>query len=84
MGPACWLWDYLRRSGGSGFLLPLSGGADSSAVATIVGVMCHLVMEAIEEGNERVLADARRVLGKRDEPGYRWAEGRGVALRAMR
>lgn len=31
MGPACWMWDYLRRSGASGFLLPLSGGADSSS-----------------------------------------------------
>lgn len=26
LGPACWLWDYLRRSGQAGFLLPLSGG----------------------------------------------------------
>lgn len=26
LGPACWLWDYLRRSGMSGFFLPLSGG----------------------------------------------------------
>ena len=26
LGPACWLWDYLRRSGISGFFLPLSGG----------------------------------------------------------
>jgi hypothetical protein len=34
-GPACWLWDYLRRSGASGFMLPLSGGADSSSVAAI-------------------------------------------------
>lgn len=47
-GPACWLWDYLRRSGASGFLLPLSGGADSSAVAAIVGSMCQLVVEAIQ------------------------------------
>lgn len=31
MGPACWLWDYLRRSGASGYFLPLSGGADSSS-----------------------------------------------------
>lgn len=31
LGPACWMWDYLRRSGASGFLLPLSGGADSSS-----------------------------------------------------
>ena len=26
LGPACWLWDYLRRSGQAGFFLPLSGG----------------------------------------------------------
>ena len=26
LGPACWLWDHLRRSGMSGFFLPLSGG----------------------------------------------------------
>lgn len=25
LGPACWLWDYLRRSGATGFFLPLSG-----------------------------------------------------------
>ena len=45
LGPACWLWDYLRRSGASGFLLPLSGGADSSSVAAIVGCMCQLVVK---------------------------------------
>jgi len=42
-GPACWLWDYLRRSGQSGFFLPLSGGVDSSSVACMVFSMCHLV-----------------------------------------
>lgn len=26
LGPACWLWDYLRRSSQAGFFLPLSGG----------------------------------------------------------
>lgn len=46
-GPACWLWDYLRRSGASGFLLPLSGGADSASVAAIVGCMCQMIMENI-------------------------------------
>ena len=43
-GPACWLWDYLRRSGAGGFFLPLSGGADSSSTASLVGVMCILVV----------------------------------------
>ncbi|KAI3720785.1 hypothetical protein L2E82_31779 [Cichorium intybus] len=47
-GPGCWLWDYLRRSGASGFLLPLFGGADSSSVAGIVGCMYQLVVKVIE------------------------------------
>lgn len=60
LGPACWLWDYLRRSGAAGFLLPLSGGADSSSVATIVGAMCHLVLEAAHH-DPQVAADVRKV-----------------------
>ena len=43
LGPACWLWDYLRRSGQGGFFLPLSGGVDSSSTAVIVYSMCNLV-----------------------------------------
>jgi NAD+ synthase (glutamine-hydrolysing) len=46
-GPSAWLWDYLRRSGMGGFMLPLSGGADSAAVAGIVGVMCRRVAEQL-------------------------------------
>lgn len=77
-GPACWLWDYLRRSGASGFFLPLSGGADSSSTAAIVGCMCQLVLQAIQTGaapgpphthgvapagrDGAVLADLRRVV----------------------
>ena len=64
LGPACWLWDYLRRSGASGFFLPLSGGADSSSVAAIVGTMCHLVTEAAQAGDENVLKDLRRMAGE--------------------
>lgn len=33
------LWDYLRRSGSAGFVVSLSGGADSAAVATLVHLM---------------------------------------------
>ena len=62
LGPACWLWDYLRRSGASGYLLPLSGGADSSAVCTIVGAMCHLAFEeATQKKNAQVLQDLKRI-----------------------
>eukprot|EP00184_Porphyridium_aerugineum_P004850 CAMPEP_0184700890 /NCGR_PEP_ID=MMETSP0313-20130426/16648_1 /TAXON_ID=2792 /ORGANISM="Porphyridium aerugineum, Strain SAG 1380-2" /LENGTH=788 /DNA_ID=CAMNT_0027160733 /DNA_START=314 /DNA_END=2680 /DNA_ORIENTATION=- len=64
LGPACWLWDYLRRSSLRGFLLPLSGGADSSATAALVGSMCLLVFEAIQMGKLNVLEDLRRITRK--------------------
>lgn len=62
-GPACWLWDYLRRSGMSGFFIPLSGGADSASVAVQVGMMCQMLLAEIEKGNETVLQDVRRMVG---------------------
>ena len=46
-GPALWLWDYLRRSGARGFFLPLSGGSDSAAVASIVASMSKHVFISI-------------------------------------
>ncbi|XP_076012303.1 glutamine-dependent NAD(+) synthetase [Genypterus blacodes] len=63
LGPACWLWDYLRRSGQAGFLLPLSGGVDSSSTACIVHSMCVLVYQAIQDGNIQVMEDVCRVVG---------------------
>ncbi|XP_033996891.1 glutamine-dependent NAD(+) synthetase isoform X3 [Trematomus bernacchii] len=64
LGPACWLWDYLRRSGQAGFLLPLSGGVDSSSTACIVYSMCVLICQAIQDGKSQVLEDVRRVVGE--------------------
>ncbi|KAJ4150695.1 hypothetical protein LMH87_011432 [Akanthomyces muscarius] len=61
LGPACWLWDYLRRSGASGFQLALSGGIDSCATATIVYSMCRLAIAAAKEGNKQVIADMKRI-----------------------
>lgn len=52
------------RSGASGFLLPLSGGADSSSVAAIVGCMAQMVCQAAAAGDEQVLADAIRCGGR--------------------
>ncbi|TGZ84253.1 glutamine-dependent NAD(+) synthetase with GAT domain-containing protein [Ascodesmis nigricans] len=65
LGPACWLWDYLRRCGGvAGYFLPLSGGIDSCATATIVHSMCRLVIADCEKGHQQVIADARRICGE--------------------
>ncbi|XP_075156272.1 NAD synthetase [Haematobia irritans] len=62
MGPACWLWDYLRRSGQGGFFLPLSGGVDSSSSATIVHSMCRMIVNAVQSGDHQVLHDIRKIL----------------------
>ena len=52
MGPACWLWDYLRRSKQGGFFLPLSGGIDSCSTACIVYSMCWLIhMQVANKSN---------------------------------
>ena len=58
-GPACWMWDYLRRSGARGFVLPLSGGADSACTAAMVGLMCQMVVEGmgISEGGAAAADD---------------------------
>jgi len=61
-GPACWLWDYLRRSGSSGYFVPISGGADSSSTVALVGSMCQLVVKSVSKGNQQTLADIREVL----------------------
>lgn len=79
-GPACWLWDYLRRTGLGGYFLPLSGGADSSSTAAIVGNMCQLVFEQTEKvknnkckddldkwNAELTLKDVRALCGKDDK-----------------
>uniref|UniRef100_A0A6A7G1H9 Glutamine-dependent NAD(+) synthetase n=4 Tax=Hirondellea gigas TaxID=1518452 RepID=A0A6A7G1H9_9CRUS len=65
-GPACWLWDYLRRSGQGGFLLALSGGMDSSSTATIVYSMCSLIVKAVTNGEQQVLDDVRRIVSQKE------------------
>lgn len=67
LGPACWLWDYLRRCNGTGYFLPLSGGIDSCATAMIVYSMCNLVVKESKEGNQQVLNDLRRITRSEDD-----------------
>ena len=47
---------------------PLSGGIDSCATSVIVYSMCRLVVSAMNEGNEQVILDAKRIAGKADDP----------------
>ncbi|CAL5871294.1 uncharacterized protein PFLUO_LOCUS5544 [Penicillium psychrofluorescens] len=67
LGPACWLWDYLRRCGAAGFFLPLSGGIDSCSTAIIVHSMCREVLKAVKEGNGQVIKDVRRLCAKPED-----------------
>jgi NAD+ synthase (glutamine-hydrolysing) len=69
-GPACWLWDYLRRSGASGFFLPLSGGADSSSTLTITWMMCKIVCDAAAKGEQQVIDDVRRITQEPKDSAY--------------
>lgn len=67
LGPACWLWDYLRRSKMGGYFLPLSGGIDSASTATIVGSMCTLVYKDFSKGEKQVQKDLRFLTGKPED-----------------
>lgn len=59
--PALWVWDYLRRSGARGLFLPLSGGQDSTGVAAVVCSMANILMKEINNGNQQVLDELRRI-----------------------
>ncbi|XP_043267559.1 glutamine-dependent NAD(+) synthetase isoform X3 [Venturia canescens] len=63
MAPACWLWDYLRRSCQGGFFLPLSGGVDSSSTACMVYSMCTIVVDAVKAGDAQALMDVQKIVG---------------------
>jgi len=41
------LFDYLRKSYSNGFVVSLSGGADSAAVATLCALMVHIGLEEL-------------------------------------
>lgn len=70
-GPACYLWDYLRRAKQAGFFLPLSGGIDSCATAVIVHSMTRLVLEAIKSGdNPQVLKDLHQICGEEEDSSW--------------
>ncbi|PQE18176.1 hypothetical protein CJF30_00009344 [Rutstroemia sp. NJR-2017a BBW] len=70
-GPACYLWDYLRRAKQAGYFLPLSGGIDSCATAIIIHSMTRLVHQAIQSNtNPQVLKDLHTICG--EEEGSTW------------
>ncbi|WP_018968916.1 nitrilase-related carbon-nitrogen hydrolase [Rubritalea marina] len=47
------LFDYLRKSYSQGFVVSLSGGADSSAVASLVAIAMQLALDELGEAGVR-------------------------------
>ncbi|KAF8507701.1 hypothetical protein JB92DRAFT_3083999 [Gautieria morchelliformis] len=81
LGPACWLWDYLRRSRAQGYFVPLSGGIDSCSTSVIVYSMCRLVAEAATRADNQVIEDARRMTGEPPDSSYIPSDPREFANR---
>lgn len=63
---AVFLWQYLTRVNAAGYFLALSGGLDSATVALFVFSMANVVLESINSGEDKTLADLRRVTGEKD------------------
>jgi NAD+ synthase (glutamine-hydrolysing) len=62
---ACYLYDYLRRSHATGFLLSLTGNINSTAVALLVRMMCEMMSKAIlTDHNSSVKTFAETIIGK--------------------
>lgn len=57
-----YLFDYLRKSGGNGFFLPLSGGSDSGVVALLVSYMCRRIMKEILLDNQFVIKSVKKIV----------------------
>jgi NAD+ synthase (glutamine-hydrolysing) len=61
------LFDYLRKSRSHGFVVSLSGGADSAAVAVLVWLAVKFGMQ--ELGRDEFLAKLSQIAGLADETG---------------
>ena len=83
LGPACWCWDYLRRSRQRGYLLPLSGGIDSSSTALIIAIMCELVFASFQAGDLQVQRDLRRIATGDPGSDYCPADPRDICERVL-
>lgn len=56
-GPSLWLFEYLMKSKASGYLLPLSGGADSASTVCILRIM------AVKASNEFIYGGLNNLKG---------------------
>ena len=61
LGPACWLWDFLRRSGAAGFFLPLSGKCVACVLPAAIPAFLICCNDDINQTN-KVDMDIRSIL----------------------
>ena len=73
------LFDYLRKSRSQGFVVSLSGGADSSAVACLVALMVE--MAHAELGDEAFWRASRHIAGLAEAKNPARSRASPVALR---
>ncbi|HTR56181.1 MAG TPA: NAD(+) synthase [Kofleriaceae bacterium] len=88
------LWDYLRKSRAQGYVVSLSGGADSAACAVLVSIAVRLALAELGPGGVRQhlpqcaflhatdLADANAVTGALLACAYQPTENSGKVTRA--
>ncbi len=64
------LWDYLRKSRSQGYVVSLSGGADSAACAVLVALMVQIAFQELGTGGVRQhLPWCRRLIEALDKGG---------------
>jgi NAD+ synthase (glutamine-hydrolysing) len=64
------LWDYLRKSHAQGYVVSLSGGADSAACAVLVALAVQLAFQELGTGGVRQhLPWCKRLIEKLDKGG---------------
>src|SRR6185369_9984845 len=64
------LWDYLRKSRAQGYVVSLSGGADSAACAVLVALAVDLALQELGAGGVRQqLPTCRRLIDVLDKGG---------------
>lgn len=61
-----YLWDYLRKSGATGFYVLLGGERVSYTNAMLVYYLCQKIFTEIQDNNVEVLQNLRKIVKKKD------------------
>ena len=79
-----YLWDFLKKTSGSGFMLALSGGADSGLTAVLVYHFCHKIMDYLTNRGpiiRKEILDQLRMIVK--DPGFDPSEAKDIVKKVL-